>query len=73
MWRRSGWKRLAFASTLACLVRSEEKSLLDTASVKPHDIDLDGSFGDHALIDGSFKTMQIAYNEATQEMVIALT
>ena len=73
MWRLNGWKRLAFASTLACLVRSEEKSLLDTASVKPHDIDTDGSFGDHALIDGSFKTMQATSAGATREMVIALT
>ena len=59
-------------SVLAFLANSEEKSILDAATVDPTDLDLSWSFGDNALIDGSFKTLQAANSGATIEMKIDL-
>ena len=64
-------------SVLACLANSEEKSILDDANVDVYPtvdsaIDLDWSFGDNALIDGSFKTLQAVNSGATIEMKIDL-
>ena len=54
------------------MANSEEKSILDDAAVDPYDQDTLWSFGNNALIDGSFKTVQVTNSGATIEMKIDL-